>query len=122
MRVTASVPMRVDFGEVLQKVLRFLHLTPLSLAAKCRIMFGAGVLFSLVIALLIPYTWMRQLTRKDLLDMNKARAESILLRSHFRLEPSGDIALPALDEYLPLAVDGKLRWVIKLTITATSNV
>ena len=40
----------IDLGKVLQRVLRFLHLTPLSLAEKCRIMFGAAVLFSLVIA------------------------------------------------------------------------
>ena len=38
--------MRIDLRESLQRVLRFLHLTPLSLAEKCRIMFGAAVLFS----------------------------------------------------------------------------
>jgi two-component system sensor histidine kinase BarA len=90
----------MDLGRVLQRGLRFLHLTPLSLAAKCRIMFGAAVLFSLVIALLIPYIWMRQLTRKVLLDTNKARAESVLLRAHFRLRPSlsGETPLPPLNE------------------------
>jgi two-component system sensor histidine kinase BarA len=90
--------MRIDFGEVVLRVLRFLHLTPLSLAAKCRLMFGAAVLFSLVIALLIPYIWMRQLTRKVLLDTNKARAESVLLRSHFRLEGSGEVEPAQLNE------------------------
>ena len=68
--------MRIDLGKSLQRVLRFLHLTPLSLAEKCRIMFGAAVLFSLMIALLIPYIWMRQLTQKVLLDTNKARVEA----------------------------------------------
>ena len=46
-------------GKIVQRVLRLLHLTPLSLAEKCRFMFGAAVLFSLAIALLIPYIWMR---------------------------------------------------------------
>ena len=60
-------------------------------------MFGAAVLFSLTIALLIPYIWMHQLTQKMLLDTNKARVESTLLRSHFRLRASGELARPALD-------------------------
>jgi len=91
--------MRIDLGKVLQQVLRFLHLTPLSLAAKCRIMFGAAVLFSLAIALLIPYIWMRQLNRKVLLDTNKARAESVLFRSHFfQVKAAGEITVPELNE------------------------
>jgi two-component system, NarL family, sensor histidine kinase BarA len=89
--------MRIDLGKILQRVLQFLHLTPLSLAEKCRIMFGAAVLFSLAIALLIPYIWMRQLTQKVLLDTNKARVESALLRSHFRLREPGAMAPPELD-------------------------
>lgn len=89
--------MRIDLGKTFQRVLRFLHLTPLSLAEKCRIMFGAAVLFSLIIALLIPYIWMHQLTQKVLLDTNKARVESTLLRSHFRLREVGQLALPELD-------------------------
>ncbi len=90
--------MHISLGKTLQKVLRFLHLMPLSLAEKCRVMFGAAVLFSLAIALLIPYVWMRQLTRKVFLDTNRARAESVLLHSHFKLGSSGEIQLPALDE------------------------
>ena len=85
-------------GKIVQRVLRLLHLTPLSLAEKCRFMFGAAVLFSLAIALLIPYIWMRQLTGKVLLDTNKARAESVLLRSHFRPAPSGGIHLAELND------------------------
>ena len=90
--------MRIDFAKILQRVLRFLHLSPLSLAAKFKIMFGAAVLFSLALALLIPYIWMRQLTKKVLLDTNSARAESVLLRSHFRLGSSGGIKLPMLTD------------------------
>jgi signal transduction histidine kinase len=85
--------MRIDPGKMLQRVLRFLHLTPLSLAEKCRVMFGAAVLFSLIIALLIPYIWMRQLTRKVLLDTNKARVDSVLLRFHFQLRSTDEMAL-----------------------------
>jgi two-component system, NarL family, sensor histidine kinase BarA len=85
-------------GKIIQRVLRLLHLTPLSLAEKCRIMFGAAVLFTLTIALLIPYIWMRQLTGKVLLDTNRAKAESILLRSHFRPAFSGDVKLPELND------------------------
>ena len=85
--------MRIDPGKILKRILRFLHLIPLSLAEKCRVMFGAAVLFSLIIALLIPYIWMRQLTRKVLLDTNKARVESVLLRFHFQLKPTVEMAL-----------------------------
>ena len=84
-------------GTIVQRVLRLLHLTPMSLAAKCRLMFGSAVLFSLAIALLIPYIWMRQLTYKVLLDTNKAQADS-MLRSHFQPGPSGGIKLPELNE------------------------
>jgi signal transduction histidine kinase len=85
-------------SQMVQRVLRFLHLTPLSLAEKCRIMFGTAVLFSLMIALLIPYIWMRQLTRKVLLDTHKAKAASVLLRSHFRLSPAGGMPLAELND------------------------
>ncbi|MBM4027631.1 MAG: HAMP domain-containing protein [Planctomycetes bacterium] len=85
-------------GKIVQRVLRFLRLSPLSLAEKCRIMFTTAVLFSLLIALLIPYIWMRQLTGKVLLDTHRARAEAVLLRSHFRLAPSGEIPLAELNE------------------------
>ncbi len=90
--------MRINLGKMIQPVLRRLHLSPLSLAAKCRIMFGSAVLFSLVIALMIPYVWMKQLTNKVLLDTHRARAEAVLLRSHFQLGASGEIKLPELNE------------------------
>ncbi len=85
-------------GKIIQHVLRFLHLTPLSLAEKCRLMFGAAVLFSLILALLIPYVWMRQLTGKVLLDTNKARSDW-LLRTHFRPMTAGDVRLAELNEH-----------------------
>jgi hypothetical protein len=85
-------------GKIIERVLRFLHLMPLSLAEKCRIMFGAAVLLSLILALLIPYVWMRQLTGKMLLDTNKARSDA-LLRSHFRPVSAGDVRLAELNEH-----------------------
>jgi two-component system sensor histidine kinase BarA len=85
-------------GKIIQRVLRFLHLMPLSLAEKCRLMFGAAVLFSLILALLIPYVWMRQLTDKVLRDTNKARSDT-LLRSHFRPVSAGDVRLAELNEH-----------------------
>jgi two-component system sensor histidine kinase BarA len=90
--------MRVKIGKTIQRVLVRLHLAPLSLAEKCRLMFGSAVLFSLALALLIPYIWMQQLTSKLLLDTNRAKVESVLLRAHFRLGPSGEIRLPELNE------------------------
>ena len=81
--------MRIDLGNVFQRILRVLHLSPLSLDQKCRLMFGSAVLLSLAIALMIPYAWLRQLTRKVLLDTHAARVESVLLRSHFQLGDLG---------------------------------
>ncbi len=90
--------MRINLGNVFQRVLRVLHLSPLSLAEKCRLMFGSAVLLSLVIALLIPYAWLRQLTRKVLLDTNAAKVESVLLRLHFQPEASGPMKLLELND------------------------
>ena len=90
--------MRLNLRRRAYILMRRLRLTPLSLAAKCRFMFGAAVLFSLAIALLIPYIWMQRLRDKVLLDTNRARAESVLLRSHFQLQPAGQISLPELNE------------------------
>ena len=89
--------MRINVGNTFQRVLRVLHLTPLSLAEKCRIMFGSAVLLSLTIALLIPYAWMRQLTRMVLLETNAAKM-NVLLRSHFQPEASGPMKLPELND------------------------
>ncbi len=84
-------------GEIYHKLIVFLHLSPLSLAEKCRIGFGAAVGLTLVLALLIPYTWMRQLTRQILLDASRARAES-LVRRHFQIRPAGENPLAMLDD------------------------
>ena len=49
-----------------KKILKFLRLSPLSLAEKCRLEFGAAIVFILALALLIPYLWMSKLTEKTL--------------------------------------------------------
>lgn len=82
--------MRLNSKLVLAKLLQRVRFRPLSLAEKCRLMFGAAVIFSMMLVLLFPYTWMRMLTRKDILDVCNERANA-LYRSHFQspLEPSG---------------------------------
>jgi len=87
--------MRKYINQIWHRVLVFLHLSPLSLAEKCRIGFGAAVLFILFIALLIPYAWMNQLTRKALLDAGKAKSD-MLQNRHFQTKIVGETALPPL--------------------------
>jgi signal transduction histidine kinase len=89
--------MRLNLNLVLQKLLGLLRLWPLSLAAKCRLAFGAAVVFILTLALLLPYIWMGQLTKKGLLDANRAKAETLLLRLHFQVKDTGETALPPLN-------------------------
>ena len=88
--------MRKFIHQIYHRILVFLHLSPLSLAEKCRITFGAAVLFILSLALLLPYIWMGQLTKKASLDAGRAKAETLLNR-HFQLKETGESALAALD-------------------------
>jgi len=105
-------------GRIWQKLLKLLRLSPLSLAKKCQLTFGVAVVFTLVLALLLPYVWMSQLTKKDYLDSERARAETLLLHNHFQLKfagqpPSPQMALAPLDGS-GLAVDpndAHIRWV-----------
>jgi signal transduction histidine kinase len=87
--------MRINLKRIWRKLLKRLRLSPLSLADKCRIAFGAAVVFVLILALLLPYLWMGQLTKKAYLDASRAKAET-LLRRHFRLKEPGETVLPAL--------------------------
>ena len=104
--------MRLDLNRLL-KALEFFKLWPLSLAEKCRLAFGAAVIFILFLALLLPYIWMGQLTQKGLLDSNKARAKTLLSRLHFRLADSTQPTLPQLNsEGLSADVNSpEIRWV-----------
>ncbi|MBW8038621.1 MAG: HAMP domain-containing protein [Planctomycetes bacterium] len=84
-----------NLKRIAAKVLKLLGLWPLSLAEKCRIAFGAAVVLILILALLWPYIWMGQLTKKAYLDAGRAKAETVL-RQHFRVKESGQTELPAL--------------------------
>ncbi len=88
--------MRRQIHKIYHRILVFLHLSPLSLAKKCRLTFGAAVVFILALALLLPYIWMGQLTKKASLDAGRAKAET-LLRRHFQSERTGETALAELD-------------------------
>lgn len=85
--------LRVHVKHIWQKLLKLLRLSPVSLAKKCRITFGAAVVFILAIALLLPYIWMGQLIKKDLLDAGRARSQTLLDR-HFQLKSTDYTALP----------------------------
>ncbi|RKY06301.1 MAG: histidine kinase [Planctomycetota bacterium] len=54
-----------------------------SLAEKCRLQFGGAVLFSLILALLIPYFWMNKLTEKTALDSGRAIGQ-VFYENHFK--------------------------------------
>ena len=88
--------MRINLKYIWQKLLMLLRLSPLSLAKKCRLTFGAAVVFVLTIALLLPYIWMGQLIKKNLLDTGRARSQALLDR-HFQLKDPGQTALAPLD-------------------------
>ncbi|OQY05583.1 MAG: hypothetical protein B6I25_05410 [Planctomycetales bacterium 4572_13] len=58
-----------------------------SLAEKCRLQFGGAVLFSLILALLIPYFWMNKLTEKTALDSGRAIGQ-VFYENHFKIGTS----------------------------------
>jgi signal transduction histidine kinase len=89
--------MRINLKQFRQRILQALKLPPLSLARKCQLMFGVAVVLTLVIALLLPYVWMGQLTKKDYLESERARAEVLLLRDHFQFVELGETSPAALD-------------------------
>ncbi len=97
---------------ILQKAAEPLKLWPLSLAEKCRLAFGTAVVAILALALLLPYIWMDQLVKKGLLDANNAKAQALLLRTHFQPQNSTQGALQALDETGAVADPNKpeIRW------------
>ena len=88
--------MWADFKKKCHRLLKFLRLSPLSLAEKCRIAFGAAIVFIVGLALLIPYIWMGQLTKKAALDVGRVKSE-MLLRQHFKIKNSSESALASLD-------------------------
>jgi signal transduction histidine kinase len=104
--------MRKYIHQIYHNILVFLHLSPLSLAKKCRLAFGAAVVFILALALLLPYIWMGQLTKKASLDAGRAKAETLLNR-HFQLKETSGTALAALDNTGAVLDpnDPEIRWI-----------
>ncbi len=105
--------MRVKLSNIFYKPLKLLRLRSISLARKCQLTFGVAVVFTLVIALLLPYIWMSQLTKKSLLDTNKAKVQALLFRLHFQMNKPEDMALPALDNIGNVmdANNPEVRWI-----------
>lgn len=93
-------------------LLRILHLSPISLAEKCRITFGAAVLAVLALALVLPYIWMGQLTKKAALDAGRAKSETLFTR-HFSSKQSEDAKLPPLDTDGSVSDNGQfaMQWI-----------
>jgi two-component system sensor histidine kinase BarA len=104
--------MRKYINQIYHRILVFLHLSPLSLAEKCRITFGAATILILALALSIPYVWMGQLTKKASLDAGRAKAE-FLRYMHFQIKETGKTALPALSSTGTVidANDSEMKWI-----------
>ncbi|MCX5632555.1 MAG: HAMP domain-containing sensor histidine kinase [Phycisphaerae bacterium] len=66
------------------QLLTTLHLRPVSLAGKCRLLFGIAILLVLTLALLMPYFWMGKLTEKAVLDSGRAVVNTVYER-HFKI-------------------------------------
>jgi len=81
----------------IDKLGRLTKLKPFSLAEKCRLQFGAAVVFSLTLALLIPYLWMGKLTEKIALDAGRAVADTVFER-HLQINGQTEKGLPMLEE------------------------
>jgi two-component system sensor histidine kinase BarA len=85
--------MRVNVRHIWQRFLRFLRFWPLPLAKKVQVTFGAAVLLVLALALSMPYIWMGQLIKKDLLDTGRSRS-IVMLDRHFQQKESSQTLMP----------------------------
>lgn len=98
--------------QTLDGLLRLARLKPLSLAGKCRLQFGAAVVFILAVALLIPYFWMAKLTEKAALDAGRAAADTVFFRHmHLETDPAKGLAPLAETGAVRDAEDTPVRWV-----------
>jgi signal transduction histidine kinase len=61
------------------------QLPRLSLAGKCRLLFGSAVVLIIALALLIPYAWMTKLKGNMALDVGRG-ASLLIYRNHFKAE------------------------------------
>ncbi|HSV27568.1 MAG TPA: ATP-binding protein [Sedimentisphaerales bacterium] len=87
--------MRIAIREKAARLLAIVSLSRMSLAGKCRVLFGSAVVLIIALALLIPYAWMTRLKSNVALDMGRG---SVLLfyRNHFA--PDADTGRVPLDE------------------------
>ncbi|MCJ7728766.1 MAG: ATP-binding protein [Sedimentisphaerales bacterium] len=89
--------MRINISIIWRRILTLLRLWPMSLEKKCQLTFGLAVVFTLALALILPYIWMRQLITTNYLDNERARIETLLFRQHFQLKDKTGDALVPLD-------------------------
>ncbi|MBU1260740.1 MAG: HAMP domain-containing histidine kinase [Planctomycetes bacterium] len=84
-------------GKILKIILDYVHPRPMSLAGKCRLLFGLAILFVLILALFVPYFWMGKLTDKTLIDAGRAVVNTVYER-HFNLGGASEKSPVMLDE------------------------
>jgi signal transduction histidine kinase len=89
-----------------------LYKKPISLAEKCRLQFGGAVLFSLILALLIPYFWMNKLTEKTALDSGRSIGHA-LYENHFYSKTPETEVLPRLSDSGAVLDDSdhRVQWI-----------
>ena len=84
-------------GKTLINILTYTHLRPISLAGKCRLLFGIAIVFVLSLALLTPYFWMGKLTEKTMTDAGRAVVNTVYER-HFKVGKAPEKSPVMLDE------------------------
>ncbi|MHC4987369.1 MAG: sensor histidine kinase [Planctomycetota bacterium] len=95
-----------------QRVKERLYKKPISLAEKCRLQFGGAVLFSLILALLIPYFWMNKLTEKAALDSGRSISHAFY-ENHFYPKTSETEIPPRLSDSGTVLDDSdhRVQWI-----------
>jgi two-component system, NarL family, sensor histidine kinase BarA len=88
--------MRKRIHDLSARLLGLVRPPQLSLAGKCRILFGSAVILIIALALLIPYAWMSKLKSNTALDIGRGAALPVYYE-HFQLGSSAPAAAP-LDE------------------------
>lgn len=88
-----------------------LRLQPVSLAGKCRLLFGAAIILVLFIALLMPYFWMGKLAEKAVLDAGRAIVNTVYER-HFKLgtKDSNDVIMLEESGARKEAQSSRVKW------------
>ena len=108
-------------GKILKTILDYVHPMPVSLAGKCRLLFGLAILFVLILALFVPYFWMGKLTDKTLTDAGRAIVNTVYER-HFKLDKVSEKSPVMLDESgaVKQTQSSRVNW-IRLNSTSQPN-